>query len=167
MSSMRKTIAQGIVAFLQGVIDPATTLPLYQETKLGHMFDPTPYSAWAEVTFLKGKSGPAGAGGYTIGWRIEDKPIYKITSGWRYDTDSTAASLAMLDAMDILLPTLHSHFTIPSPSNPSQAIASVYSLLEDGEDHAVPVKFPNGYTYLLWETFVTAKQQYSVTLVTP
>lgn len=165
MASNRLTIGQGIVAFLQGVTNNAT--PLYQEVKLGAVFDPTPYTSFAEVTFFQGKSGPAGAGGYSIGWRIEDNPIFKITSGWRYDTDSTAATTSMLTAMDVLLPTLHSHFTIPAPGNPSQAIASVYSLVEDGVDRAVPVKFPNGYVYLLWETFVTAKQSYNVIIQNP
>lgn len=164
MSSMRLLIGEGITTFLQGVIDPNTNQALYQETKLGAIFDPTPFSSWAEVTFHQGKSGPYGSGGTGIGWRVQDDIIFKVTSGWRYDTDSTAATTSMLNAMDVLLPILHSHVTIPSPTNPAQGIASVWCLLEDGVDRAMPVRFPNGTVLLLWELLVTARQQYNVIL---
>lgn len=165
LTSMRYTIAQGIVTMLQGVQNGSS--PLYGFVKLGSIFDPTQFASWAEVTFYQGRSGPAGSGGNQVGWRIEDNPIYKITSGWDYEADSTAAETNMLQAMDILLPILHSHYLIPSPTNPSQPIASVYSLLEDGVDRAMPVRFPDGHIWLLWDTYCTAKSQYNVSLVTP
>ncbi|SRR6266704_857563 len=165
LNSSRLIIAQGIVAMLQGVQNGASAL--YGEVKLGSVFDPTPFTSWCEVTFHQARSGPAGSGGNLIGWRIEDNPIFKITSGWDYEADSTAAMTNMLTAMDILMPLLHSHYQIPAPNNPTQAIASVYSLLEDQPERAMPVRFPNGRVYILWETFVTAKQQYNVQLSSP
>ncbi len=165
LNSSRLAIANGIVAMLQGVMNGAN--PLYNYVKLGAVFDPTPYTSWAEVTFHKATSGPVGSGGSLVGWRIVDDPIFRITSGWDYQADSTAAMTNMLTAMDTLMPILHSHYQIPAPNNPSQAIASVYSLLEDQPERAMPVKFPNGNVYLLWETYCTAKQQYNVQLINP
>ncbi len=167
LNSSRLPIAQGIVLLLQGVQNPATSSALYQEVKLGAIFDPSPYQSWCEVTFYQSKSGPAGSGGNMVGWRIEDNPIFKITSGWPYDADSTAAMTNMLSAMDILMPMLHSHYQIPSPGNPAQPIASIYSLLEDQPERAMPVKFPNGRVYLLWDTYATTKQQYNVQITNP
>lgn len=165
LNSSRLLIAQGIVAMLQGIMNGSN--PLYSYVKLGAVFDATPYASWAEVTFLQAKSGPAGSGGNLIGWRIEDNPIFKITSGWPYDPDSSTATENMLTAMDILMPILHSHYQIPNPNAPTQAIASIYSLLEDQVERAMPVRFPNGRVYLLWETYCTAMQQYNVELVNP
>lgn len=162
---MRLIIARGVVAMLQGMQNVSN--PLYGYVKLGAVFDPSAYTSWAEVTFLQAKSGPAGSGGNQVGWRIEDNPVFKITSGWPYEADSTAATENMLIAMDIVMPVLHSHYLIPSPNNPAQPIASVYSLLEDQVERGMPVRFPNGHVYLLWETYCTTKQQYSVTLSTP
>lgn len=165
MSSSRLLIAQGIVAMLQGIMNGSS--PLYGTVKLGALFDPSAVTSWAEVTFFRAQSGPAGSGGNLVGWRIEDNPIFKVTSGWDYEADSTAATVNMLTAMDILAPVLHSHYQIPNPNSPTQAIASVYSLLEDQPERAMPVRFPNGRAYLLWETYCVAKQQYNVTLVSP
>lgn len=167
LNSMRLIIAQGIVAMMASVTNPATSQPVYALSKLGAVFDPSPYPSWCEVTFFQSRSGPAGSGGPAVGWRIEDNPVFKITSGWPYDADSSAAMTNMLTAMDIVMPMLHSHYQIPSPNNPSQPIASVYSLLEDQAERAMPVRFPNGKIYLLWETYCTAKEQYNVTLQTP
>lgn len=167
MSSARLDIANGLVKMLQGVTNPSTSQPLYGLAKLGAVFDPSPYASWCEVTFFQSQSGPAGSGGNLVGWRIEDNPVFKITSGWDYEADSTAAMTNMLTAMDILVPILHSHYQIPAPNNPSQPIASVYSLLENQVERAVPVRFPNGKVYLLWDTYAMAKQQFNVTLQTP
>lgn len=167
MSSQRLDIGNGLVKMLQGVTNPSTSQPLYGYAKLGALFDPSPYTSWCEVTFFQSQSGPAGSGGFQVGWRIEDNPVFKITSGWDYEADSTAAMTNMLTAMDILVPILHSHYQIPAPNNPSQPIASVYSLLENQVERAVPVRFPNGRIYLLWDTYAVVKQQYNVTLVSP
>lgn len=165
LNSSRLLIGQGIVTLLSGIMNGST--PLYGYTKLGALFDPSPYLSWAEVTFFQARSGPAGSGGNLIGWRIEDNPIYKITSGWDYEADSTAAMTNMLTAMDILMPILHSHYQIPHPTMPTLPVASLYSLLEDQVERAMPVRFPNGRVYLLWETYCTARQQFNVSLVNP
>ncbi len=165
LNSSRLLIAQSLVAFLQGVQNGASAL--YAEVKLGAVFDPSPFASWAEVTFFQSKSGPAGSGGNLIGWRIEDNPVFKITSGWPYEADSTAGMTNMLTAMDILVPILHSHYQLPNVNSPTQAVASLYSLLEDQLERAMPVRFPNGHVYLLWETYAVAKQNYNVTLVNP
>jgi hypothetical protein len=166
---MRLTIAQGLVAMLQGVQNPNTSSALFALVKLGHVFDPSAYATgWCEVSFSQAKSGPAGSGGNLVGWRIEDNPVFAITSGWPYDTDSTAAETNMLTAMDILMPILHSHYQIPAPNNPTQPIATVYSLLEDQQpEQARVVRYANGKVYILWKTYVLVKQQYSVLLVNP
>lgn len=163
MASNRLLIAQGLVAMLQGVQNGA----LYNYVKLGALFDPSPYTSWAEVMFLQGKSGPYSSGGNLVGWQIDDQPVFKITSGWPYDPNSTTAEENMLTAMDTLNPVLHSHYQIPNPNSPTQPIATIYSLLEDQTEHAMRMRFPNGKVYLLWETYCTTKQLYTVQLVQP
>lgn len=168
LSSSRLLIAQGLVAVLQGIMNGST--PVYGEVKLGAVFDPTPFSSFCEVVDPKGTIGHAGSGGNQIGWRVEDDIVFKVTSGWRYDTDSTAAMTAMLTAQDIVLPLFASHFQIPLASNPTLAIGSVYSLLENRQgqtDMSGPVRFPNGNIYLLWSFMPLIKQQYNTVLVQP
>jgi hypothetical protein len=168
MASNRLGIANGLVTLLSGITNPNTSQPLYGAVQLGALFEPSPgYTSWASVAFFQGKSGPAGSGGNLIGWRIEDLPTYFIMSGWDYEVDSASAMTNMLTTMDILLPILHSHVVIPDPNNPSIGIASVWSVLTDQPDRAVPVRVPNGHMYLLWHVYVAVKQQYNVTLVSP
>ena len=169
MNSNRLGIANGLVNLLSGITNPNTSQLLYSTVKLGALFNPDPAAlSWAQVAFLQGTSGPAGSGGNLIGWRIKDDLVLPITSGWDYEyLDSTAAMTNMLTTMDILMPILHSHPTIPDPNNPTIPIASVYSVLEELPDRAVPVKVPNGHLWLLWHVFVLIKQQYNVTLTVP
>jgi len=82
-------------------------------------------------------------------------------------SDSTAAQENMLTIQDVLLPTLHQHFQLPDASNPTNTIASVYSVLPIQADRSKPVRFPNGHWYLLWMVPVIIKQQYNVELVSP
>lgn len=168
-SSSRLLIAQGLVLLLQGITNPNTSQPVYNFVKLGAVFDPSPYASWVEVVDPRGKVGHAGSGGSQIGWRVEDDIAFKITSGWLYEADSTAAMTAMLAAQDIVLPAFASHYLIPNPNNPTLPIASVYSLLEDqGQtDMSGPVRFPNGHLYLLFTFWALVKQQYNVSLQTP
>ena len=166
LNSSRLLIAQGLQALIAGVQNGAN--PLYGFVKLGHFFDPTPYTSFAEITFVNGKSKPAGSGGQQIGWRIEDGPLWCIGSGWPYQADSTAATTNMLAAMDILVPFLHTHYQVPNPNNPSIAIASMYHLDEwERDERARPVTFPNGQVYLLWELYIGTKQQYNVVITNP
>jgi hypothetical protein len=167
MNSSRLAIAQGMQLLLQGVTNPATGLVLYQDVKLGAYFSNAMqnFASWAEVAFFEGKSGPAGSGGNQIGWRIADEVTFSVVSGWDYEVDSTAAMTNALIAMDVLLPILHSHVVIPSPGNPAQGIASVYSVLEEQPDRAIPVRMPTGHVYLLWHVYCCVRQQYNVTLV--
>lgn len=168
-NSSRLLIAQGLVTLLEGITNPNTSQPVYAYTKLGAVFDPSPYTSWAEVVDPRGKVGHAGSGGNTIGWRVEDDIAFKITSGWLYEADSTAAMTNMLTAQDIVLPLFASHYQIPNPNAPTMAIASVYSLLEDqGQtDMSGPVRFPNGHVYLLFTFYALIKQQYNVVLQNP
>jgi hypothetical protein len=166
LNSSRLLIGQGLVALVQSVMNGPN--PLYGLVKLGSVFDPTPYTSFVEITFATGKSKPAGSGGQQIGWRIEDDPLWCVASGWDYEADSTAATVNMLTAMDILIPFLHTHYQIPNPNNPSIAIASLYHLTEwDRDERARPVRFPNGRIYLMWEIYLGTKQQYNVTIVNP
>lgn len=165
MASSRLLIARGLVALLQGIMNGPN--PIYNYVKLGAVFDPSPYASWAEVVDPRGKSGHAGSGGSQIQWRVEDDITFKITSGWPYQADSTAAMTAMLTAQDLVLPLFASHYQIPNPDNPTFSIASVYSVLEDqGQtDFALPVKFPNGSIQLLWTFYVLVRQQYNVGVI--
>lgn len=168
LNSNRQLIAQGLVLLLSGITN-SSSQPVYAYTKLGAVFDPSPYPSWAEVVDPRGKVGHAGSGGNQIGWRVADDIAFKITSGWPYAPDSTAAMNSMLAAQDIVLPLMASHYQIPNPNNPSFSIASVYSLLEDqGQtDVSGPVKFPNGQVYLLWTFYALVKQQINIELVNP
>ena len=166
-SSSRLAIAQGLQTLLVGATNPVSSLPVYQQVQLGAFFNPEVYSSWAEVAFFEGKSAPYGSGGTLVGWRIQDAVTLSVVSGWDYEEDSTAAMTNMLTAMDIVLPLLHSHVVVPQSGNPAQAIASVYSVLEDQPDRAIPVRIPNGHVYLLWHVYVTVRQQYNVILTNP
>lgn len=137
--------------------------------KLGAVLDPTGLTSWAEVVDPRGKVGHAGSGGNQIQWRVEDNIAYKITSGWDYETDTTAAMTAMLTAHDVVLPAIGSHYQLPNPNNSSVPIQSVYSVLLDQNqmDVSIPIRFPNGRVYILWTFWVLIKQQYQVTLVSP
>lgn len=165
--SNRLAIGQSLVQLLQGVTNPNTSLALYALVKQGHIYDPSPYATWAEVTFANGKSGPAGSGGNLVGWRIEDHATYLITSGAAYDQNSNAAEISILTMMDVLLPLLHSHPVLPNPSSPSLQLPGVYSFLLEQADQTRIAKFPNGRIYLLWHVQVAVAQQYSVQLIIP
>lgn len=169
LNSSRLLIAQGLVLLLQGITNPSTSQPVYGLAKLGAVLDPSGLTSWVEVVDPRGKVGHAGSGGNQIGWRVEDDIAFKITSGWIYDTNTAAAMTSMLTAQDIVLPIFSSHYQIPSPNNPSQPIASVYSVLEDqGQtDMALPIRFPNGRVYLLWTFWALVKQQINIQLVSP
>lgn len=166
-ASNRLAIGQSLVQLLQGVTNPNTASALYGYVKQGHLYDPSPYAAWAEVTIASGKSGPAGSGGSLVGWRIEDKATYLITSGAAYDPSSSAGEVAILTMMDVLLPLLHSHPVLPNPSNQSVQLPGVYSFLLEQADQTRIAKFPNGRIYLLWHVRGTVAQQYNVTLTIP
>jgi hypothetical protein len=160
-------IGNGIVSLLQGVLNGSTAV--YDYVQLGAVFDPSPYTSFAEVVDPIGKLGHVGSGGNTIGWRIDDVIAFKVNSGWRYDTNSTTAMTNMLTARGLVLPAFASHYQIPNPNTPTIPIGSVYSVLEDeGQtDRAVPVRFPNGAVYLMWTFWVSVRQQYSITITSP
>lgn len=166
--SSRLAIANALVALVAGIQNPATSTALYQEVKLGSVFDPTGFTSWAEVTHFQGQGGPEGSGGNQVGWRINDEITFQITSGFGpYETDSTAAETAMLTAQDIVLPSLRQHFQLPDASNPTNAVQSVYRVLVQSVDRSHVVRFPNGHTYRLWMVQVLVSQQYNITLVQP
>ena len=166
LNSNRLLIGQGLVALVQTVLNGAS--PLYGFVKLGNIFDPTAYTSFAEITFVNAKSKPAGSGGYQIGWRIEDDPLWCIASGWDYEADSTAAMINMLTTMDILGPFLHTHYQVPNPNNTLLPIASLYHLTEwERDERSRPVKFPNGKVYLIWELFIGTHQQFNVIQTNP
>lgn len=165
----RLNIANALVALLQGIQNPLTGANLYSLVKLGSVLSPSAVTTglWAEVLFSQGKSAPAGSGGNMVGWRLEDEPVFTINTGYIYEPDTTAALEAVLTAMDIVLPTLHSHYTLPQAGNPSLPVQGVYSLLENLTDRAMPVKFADGHLYYLWSTYAVPKNQYSVSLQNP
>lgn len=168
MASSRLAIAKALVALIQGIQNPNTSQALYQLVKLGAVFDPGGNTSWAEVTHYQGKGGPAGSGGPQVGWRIEEDVTYQITSAsGPYEIDSTAAQTNMLTVQDILLPSLRQHFQLPDASNPSNPVQSVFSVLVEQIDRSRPVRLPDGHVWLMWDVFVTVKQQYSITLVQP
>ena len=172
MSSSRLAIGQALVALLAAMTNPTTGLPLFGPaagaTKLGAIFDPTPFTTWSEVIHLHGRSQHAGSGGNVIGWRVEDEIVFRITCGaGPYELDSTAAQEAMLTVQDVVLPSLHSHYQLPQASAPSLPIQSVFSVLEDQPDRSQPVRFPDGHIWLLWSLDVSVKQQYGILLATP
>lgn len=168
LNSSRLAIGNALVAVLAAINDPATSAPLYPLTKLGAVYDPGANTQWAQVTHFQGQSKPVGSGGNMVGWRIDDSITWIITSGFGpYQTDDSAAQAAMLNAHDILLPALHTHFQLPLATNPTQAVQSVYSVLPIEIDRSQPLKFPNGNVYLLWHVPVIVKQQYNIELVQP
>jgi hypothetical protein len=166
-NSNRLAIGESLVALLAGATDANNRL-IYQDVKLGAMWNPSTFTSWCAVAHVQGKGTPAGSGGNMVGWRIDEEVQFAITSGFGpYETDSTAAQTAMLTAMDVILPLLHSHYLLPTASNPSQAVQSVYSVLPIQADRSQPMKFPNGHVYLIWSFPIIVKQQYNVGLVTP
>lgn len=168
LNSSRLAIGQALVTLLQGMVNPNTNAALYGTVKLGAVFDPSNLASWAEVVHMQGKGVPAGSGGVMTGWRIDDEVTYLITTGvGPYETDSTAAQVNLLTIQDVLLPTLHQHFLLPTSGNPSQAVQSVYSVLPIQTDRSRPARLPNGHVYLLWDVPVIVKQQYNLELLEP
>lgn len=174
MSSSRLVIGQALQAFLAGVINPTTGLPLYGLAKLGAVYNPTGLSSFVEVTYHRGISSPVGSGGNMVGWRITEDLSWMLSSGWQYTSpsdatpiDSTDAMTSMLTAMDILVPAIHQHFQLPQATNSALAVQSVYSVLVEPQDRARVVLFPNGSAYLMWDLMVQTKQQYGVNLIQP
>lgn len=168
LNSSRLAIGKSLVAILATLTDPVTSAPLYPLTKLGAVYDPGANAQWAQVTHFHGQGKPAGSGGSQVGWRIDDTTTWIITSGFGpYQTSDSTSQAAMLNAQDILLPALHTHFQLPLATDATQAVQSVYSVLPIEIDRSQPLKFPNGNIYLLWYVPVIVKQQYNVELVTP
>jgi hypothetical protein len=168
LTSGRLAIGQSLVAILQGIQNAAASADLYSLVQLGAVFNPSNNALWCEVTHLQGQGKPAGSGGDMVGWRIDEETQWLLTSGiGPYETDSTTTQKNMLAAQDLVLPALHTHFQLPSASNPSIAIPSVYSVLPIQIDRSRPAKFPNGHFYLLWSLPVIVKQQYNVELSIP
>lgn len=168
LNSSRLAIGQALVALIQTIQNPSTNTALYQEVKLGAIFDPSPFTSWCDVTHFQGKGGPSGSGGDMIGWRIDEQVTFRVGSGvGPYETDSTAAQVNMLTMQDIVLPTLREHFQLPQAGAPSLPVQSVYRILIEQTDISRPAKFPNGHVYLLWDIFVTVSQQYNILLVSP
>jgi hypothetical protein len=167
MSSNRLAIGEALVALLASATNSSSVL-IYQDVKLGAMWNPSTFASWCAVAHVQGQGKPEGSGGAMVGWRIDEEVQFTITSGFGpYETDSTAAQTNMLTAMDVILPLLHQHYQLPSAANPSLAVPSVYSVLPIQVDRSRPMKFPNGHWYLLWSFPILIKQQYSVELVTP
>lgn len=168
LNSSRLAIANALVALLKTIQDNNTSTAIYQYVKLGATFDPGASTAWCDVAHMQGKGGPAGSGGNIIGWRIDDEVTFLLTTGvGPYETNDSTAQANMLAIQDTLLPALHTHFQLPNASNPTIAVASVYSVLPIQPDHSRPMRFPNGHVYLLWTVPVIVKQQYNVGLVQP
>lgn len=169
LDSDRLAIGQSLVALLQGIVDPLTNLPIYQLVKLGMVYDPGANDIWSAVWHNTGQGNPAGSGGGDIGWRIDDTITFVITTGTGpYELDDTAAEVAKLHIMDVVIPALRQHFQMPLATNPTVAIQSVYSMLISHPDRTEkPARFPNGHVYALWHLYVTAKQQYNVELIQP
>jgi hypothetical protein len=169
LGSSRLIIGESLETFIQGIINPNTEQPLYQLAQLGAIFDPGTSTTFAEILHHQGQSGHAGSGGSQIGWRVDDVITYTIITGvGPYETGSRAAMVNMLTAQDVLLPALHQHYTLPMVDDSGNAVQSMYSLeLAPADRSLPPVRFPNGHTYLLHNTFVLIRQQYNVELVNP
>lgn len=168
LTSSRLAAAQALVALISTIQNPDTSLPLFQEVKLGAVMNPGDMTSWCEVLHFQGQGGPAGSGGNQIGWTIDDAVTYQVTSGiGPYETDTTVAETNMLMTQDILLPALRRHFELPLATNPTQSVQSVYSVLVSAADRSQVARFPGGHVYKLWHIFVLVKQRYSVDLQIP
>jgi hypothetical protein len=165
--SSRLAAAQALQAILQSLQNGSSAL--YGLVKIGAVYDPTGYSAWAEITHLEGKGGPAGSGGSQVGWRIQESITYLIRSWFGpYEPNDSTAETAKLTAQDIVLPALRTHYQLPQAGNPSQAVAGIFRVLVEAPDRSgPPIRFPNGSTYLPWDVRVLVDQQYSLLLATP
>lgn len=169
LTSSRLAIANALVALIQTVNTPSTSIALFQKVKLGAMFNPSNLASWCSVRHAQGQGKPAGSGGNQVGWRIDDTVTFLIECGvGPYELDSTAAETSMFTIQDTLLPSLHTHFQLPDATNPTNAVQSVYSVqLENTPDKSIPKRFPNGHVYLLWYFMITVKQQYNIVLTQP
>lgn len=168
LDSNRLAIGNALVSLVEGVNDPRTSQPLLSLVQLGAVFNPSNNAAWCEITHLQGQGKPAGSGGSTTGWRIDDEVIFLLTCGiGPYEVSSATTQAAMLNVQDVLLPALHTHFQLPTAGSPTQAVPSVYSVLPIQVDRSRPAKFPNGHFYLIWSLPVIVKQQYNIELSVP
>lgn len=168
LNSSRLAIANALVSLLETFVVPNTSTAIFQYVKLGATFDPGASTAWCDVAHFQGKGGPAGSGGAMAGWRIDDAVTFMLTVGvGPYETNDSTAQANMLAIHDIMLPGLHTHFTLPDSTNPTVAVQSAYSVLPIDIDRSLPRRYPNGHVYLNWLVPVIVKQQYNVELVQP
>lgn len=169
MPSQRQAIANSLVYVLENIMDPNTSAAYYKLVKLGQVYDPGILLPFVQVTHYQAISKPYGSGGIQVGWRRQQEITYLITSGFGpYENNDSTTQDDLLYAMDLVLPTLETHYLLPDPNNPTNPLQSEFSFLPILTDRSIVAKWPtNGRFYLLWHLPVIATQEYNITLTTP
>jgi hypothetical protein len=144
-------ISAGIVAVAQLTSFPTSVngFSTYQIVKQGSLKDSTDLLPFCTVEAMRGTSKH-----YASGGRVDEKPIFRITSGVPY-IDSTQAEIDILTVRDAVVPLFQEHSTLLGALN-------VYTLVvvESSEKYAYLALQGTTYRVHLFE--IQVSQQYQL-----
>ncbi len=123
--------------------------PLYTLVKVGAVTDPTDVVAFCAITFDQGATKR-----YASGWRVDDRPVFLIESGFDM-SDSTIAEQAVMTARDVLIPIYLAQISL-------NATPGVYITLLPQPDKAAYKVYPQGRIYRVHHLMVQAAAQYNI-----
>jgi hypothetical protein len=123
--------------------------PLYTLVKVGAVTDPTDVIAFCAITFDEAKTTR-----YSSGWRVDDRPVFLIESGFDM-TDATAAEQSLMTARDVLIPIYLASVSL-------NATPGVYITLLPQPDKAAYKVYPQGRIYRVHHLMVQAAAQYNI-----
>lgn len=144
-------ILSGIVALAQTTTFLSTVngFTTYQLAKKGALKDPTDLLPYCAVEAMRGASKH-----YASGGTVDEKPIFRISSGVSYQ-DSTQAEEDILTVRDAIIPVFQEHSTL-------QGVDNVYTLVvrDNSEQYAYLSLLGTVYRVHLFEVVVS--QQYKL-----
>ncbi len=123
--------------------------PLYTLAKVGAVTDPTDVTAFCAVTFDEAKTTR-----YSSGWRVDDRPVFLIESGFDM-TDATQAEQSLMTCRDVLIPIYLAQITLSDTPG-------VYITLLEQPDKALYKAYPQGRIYRVHHLLVRAAVQYNI-----
>jgi hypothetical protein len=160
-------ISAGIVTFVQNNVSftlvGASAPQGYALAQAGAIKDVTDTLPFLTVEAVSGTSEPykSGGSGNGIGWKIDEQPIFKLTSGVDYSV-ATTAEANILIVRDALVLALNSYYTLGGPQNP-QGIPNVYEArIVPNSERYLYLHMGHGVVYRVHEVQLRVKQQYNI-----
>jgi hypothetical protein len=160
-------ISKGIVTFVQNNVTftlVGQSAPQgYALAQAGAIKDVTDTLPFLTVEAVSGTSAPfsSGGGGNGIGWRIDEQPVFKLTSGVDYSV-ATIAEENILFIRDALTLLLNSYYVLGGPQNPA-GIPNVYEArMVPNSERYLYLHMGHGVIYRVHEVQLRVKQQYNI-----